>query len=185
MNPKELLTFTLSTPTAWFMELYKLHDAGFTASIAGGCLRDLDNGAPIKDVDIFVNPEPTSVLGDLLGTGLSKFYAYADALGWEQNHAASYTNIGDVEAIWTYTQGGVEYNVILLRKPLNLSQLVSRMDFGICQIAANSEGVVWCSEAYAKDRQNKTFTMMDADREDRSKARFERLQEKYPGWKLA
>ena len=45
----------LNIPQRWRDALTALQDGGFPeAIIAGGALRDLDNGAPVKDVDIFV-----------------------------------------------------------------------------------------------------------------------------------
>jgi hypothetical protein len=184
VNAKEMMTTMVNTPSAWFRELHKLQDAGFTAAIAGGCLRDTDNGAPVKDVDIFVNPQPCSALMEFLGGGQSRFREYALALGWSENQATQYGSLEDVHGIWTYVADGVEYNVILLSKPQSLDSLARRMDFGICQIVSNACGVAWHTEAYAKDRAARTFTVTDADREARSVRRFARLQAKYPGWRL-
>lgn len=158
-------------PRLWFHELSLITACGFTARIAGGCLRDHDNQRPVKDVDIFVNYAP-----DLR--------VLSESFGWTCNPAANYGDIADVAGLWTYVKDGVEFNVIMLDRALSVDELAQRMDFGLCQIVAVDADHVLVTPQYLADLEVRTFTQLDPLRTTRSLRRWERLKLKYPEWEL-
>ena len=175
----------LAIPDQWSEALYNIRwKACDTAVIAGGCLRDLDNGRPVKDIDIFVTHD-------------TKMSRVKDALkknvaDWKR--AVEYGHIevkepkgrrGRVaEAI--EAPGGFPVNVIRLRPDLPTAQSWREHDFGICQIAYDGN-IVESTEYYTYDKENETFGLRYCPSYEvfcQSMKRFQRIHEKYPTWKL-
>lgn len=151
-----------------------------SAFLAGGALRDLDNGRPVKDYDVFFTEDFS--LGALDRALWSISYRYSRSCPGDYMDAAK-----EVKGTYTYsTMGQPELNFILLEKHFNPSSIIDRVDFGICQIGADPMGV-FSTPAYEFDKQNQCFTLTRAESVDgvqRSLKRYERLQQKYQGWRL-
>lgn len=154
-----------------------------SAFLAGGALRDLDNGRPVKDYDVFFTEHDYSLYAlDAVLEGLNYHYrsrcsgAYMDGAAGEV----------DGTSIYYSTDCQPDLNLIQLDKSFNPARIIDRVDFGICQIGYSEIGVV-DTTAYEFDKRNQCFTLTRAESVDgveRSLKRFERLQKKYPGWVL-
>lgn len=197
-------------PWRWSEVLHSLHDFGFSeALIAGGALRDLDNGKPIKDVDIFVagDGRAESELGRLNEAfgyaGTSIFELSQERLAdeypdWNQGVCGVYN--------FTYEDPGAtrimpmpEFQVIVLgdtksreaaRKGDDAFRyaVVNSFDIGFCRLSYDAKkgdfgvGPAF-SDAYLIDQAGKHLTVVKAPNEaqlERTKKRIERLLIKYP-----
>jgi hypothetical protein len=166
----------MQIPAAWENALRLIQTYAPSAVLAGGALRDLDNGKPVKDLDIFVHGYHE--IDTLRLTMRLKQTFDAQYLEGTKDVLAAYKVLNDLEC--------PEINIVHLRAPFTSFQCIERMDFGICQIAYLSNGMVETTAAYDADRRNHTITLMRADDQpgfDWSMRRYERLSKKYP-WPL-
>lgn len=155
-----------------------------TVVLSGGALRDWGHGVPVKDIDLFVAHSERHV---------EAVDASFITRGWSriQNIPPSCEGLGEVVAVLGYAfPGRLDINIVFLAADVDLSPLgiAGRNDFGICQIAAWLEGGEWrfdYTEAFLQDVMEKTFTLTRAGDEARSLRRYERLQVKYPAYRLA
>lgn len=165
-------------PHQWRLKLSELQQDFPEAVIAGGCLRDLIHGVDIKDVDIFI-PNADKVQADLDDYKLQHSTqiirqvkrAYDD---WDE----------DVEEVFTLKIGSLTVDVIGVS--VEPDQIISRFDFGLCQIQYDGIDVYYTKE-FEKDYLTKTFTLLNSDGEDckRSFKRFKKFKDtKYPNHKL-
>jgi hypothetical protein len=166
-------------PTAWISALARAQKVDEGAVLAGGALRDLRHFVEVKDLDIFVGPYATKEALDAAFevTGKSKI----------SSGCAYKLGMTDVLAVYEYNLFGCPtIQVIVLREPVTMNYVLGRIDFGICQIGFDGERVIE-TLAYGVDHQRQTFTLTfcpDANRYQRAITRFERISQKYPGWKL-
>lgn len=184
-------------PKEWHELLARVRTLAPDAHLAGGALRDLDNGRPIKDLDIFtrtsVDPE---ALERVIGT-----HAFSSAIDgqYTDNMIAVETAIryvprctcpsmeDDIISLCA-TDHGSEINLIVLKQEYaDIEKNIRRFDFGICQIALDLGGEVVRTGAYIEDKERNEFTLRVAPNADcfgLSLKRYRRLQEKYARWPL-
>jgi hypothetical protein len=78
-------------------------------------------------------------------------------------------------------------NFILMEPGFNtVEKICGRFDFGICQIGYDG-GKLYRSEDYLHDQELRTFTIVDertGHKLERTYERYDRLVERYPGWRL-
>ena len=174
----------LELPEQWQEVIRRIRGVAPSAVIAGGALRDLDNGREVKDIDVFFTGdlEWPHIMGRLEELGLFTYRSscggsYMDGAADEIDGTATYVSIdGDLP----------ELNLIQLSKDFNPALVIDRCDFGLCQIGYDLRGVVKTPQ-YEYDKANQCFTLTRAESVEgvrRSLKRFERLQRKYEGWKL-
>lgn len=174
-------------PATWHISLQKVRDLFPGAMIAGGALRDLDNGRPVKDIDIFA-PNCTDLeLAKSFAQGLSnkplnvlssENRVNAEGRVYQEWAASDVLAIIDIE--------GEELNYQLICLKCGPEDIIKRIDFGICRIATDGETITRTDEYHA-DRVNACFTIHrcdDTSQFDRSIRRHERLVKKYEGWPL-
>lgn len=171
----------ITLPEAWFNIMAQVRSVLPSAYLAGGAIRDYDNGRPVKDFDVFYTEEVTDI-GALEGA-LKGHYAYKTACPGEYMDAAR-----EVMGTMTYTSlcGLPELNLIQLDKHFNPPDIIERVDFGLCQIGADHLGVEYTA-AYEFDKANQCLTLTRAESVEgvkRSLRRYERLSQKYQGWRL-
>lgn len=147
---------------------------GSPVYLAGGALRDLDNGAEVKDLDFWVYAENLE----------QARHAVRFALGKEPTNRCylEYTTFAEargIQAIDTYEVYYGEVQVIFLTEPLSLHQLLQGFDFGLCQIGVDGFDIAY-TESYLKDRLTQTITITRPDNDERLAKRIARLQDKYP-----
>jgi hypothetical protein len=177
----------LTLPTAWADTLARVRSVLPSAFLAGGALRDLDNGRTVKDLDVFFTEEVYHTWA--LEDGLAKqgyFYksrcsgAYMTDAAGEVDGTTVYEWRGD----FTQGFGQPELNLIQLAPSFNTASIIDRVDFGLCQIGADVLGVI-TTPAYEHDKANQRLTLTRADSVDgviRSIKRYNRLSQKYVGW---
>lgn len=132
--------------------LFRIMGAG-PAYIAGGYFRDIENGRPFKDIDVFLPGEEPSCNDEPLRYDLH----------------------GAVEV----TVSGVTVNVIRLRHRVNLVSTLTRMDIGLCQIGLD-DGKLVATQAYLDDVANKTITVKFPPQNEADHDHITRVAAKYP-----
>ena len=81
-------------------------------------------------------------------------------------------------------QDGAPTQVIGIKGIENVDDLISKFDFGLCQIAYDGEQITY-TNAFIKDFMNRTMTLTHANKYDRSIERYkEWTKKKYKGWKF-
>jgi hypothetical protein len=172
-------------PQLWLQALHTLQMNFPEACIAGGALRDLLCNKPVKDVDVFITGAGrtedevreflVAAFGEPVRVVIGEAFAdYSDAL-----KDVAFT----LEAL---LPDSTPLQIIALNEPVTLESVVERIDFGICRVGTNgSDDLI--TEDFAYDLHHRQFTLrcnFNEPRLARSKARHERLQEKFPGWPL-
>lgn len=177
----------MNIPTLWADLLARIQTLVPTAVLAGGALRDLDNGRPVKDLDVFV-PAGTCMFemeARVYAThrGISAICNgdYIDS-ACEVERTTTFAGRFDFDTLETPP----DLNIICLRTGCDVQLIADRVDFGLCQISWNGR-YLYHSAEYEVDKANHTLTLTRVDSADgfeRSMKRYERLAQKYVGWKL-
>lgn len=150
---------------------------GAPAFVAGGFLRDRDHGVEPKDIDVFLTYTDSALA--------AVRYAFRHWRPFQMIPKNYVDGMNGVEAVLGYELPGFAWpiNIIFLSKEATMETVLSRFDFGLCQIG--TDGVaVYTTDAYDTDKDSRTFTLVSDHSPPRSLRRFERFQEKYPGYKL-
>lgn len=167
-------------PQQWRDVLTTLKLNGFPeAVIAGGALRDLTHGVPVKDVDIFVHH--TSEFDKKLDKA---FPGQWRKLLTESSTDYLNGTFDTVVAVVDLTVDGVTtpIQIIALSVIPTIDAAMARFDFGICQIVYDGSAVQM-TQAFVDDVRGKTFTVIRSDTEEQMKRtlkRWDRFKEKYP-----
>jgi hypothetical protein len=174
----------MNIPQRWLDVLRALQAAGFTeAFIGGGALRDLDNGQPVKDVDIFIRDRAGCTHGVLMAT-LPEL-SIEDCTEFHAEYVTFFPEVGGVyEAFESFD--APPFNIIACAGPEGDHQFLmhhrGRFDLGICRIAHNGHDV-YVEKAYNDDKANKTITVLNP--RERSQERAERIRDRaYHGWTI-
>lgn len=169
-------------PPNYARVLHLIQKSAPEAILAGGAVRDLYHGKPVKDLDIFVHAEGADIwqIEELLTR------AFPDTRRLQlANFSSCYLNTDCASSISFEIRsllGPVELNVIHLNGQPTHMTVLRRMDFGICQIGVCKWHLFFTPE-FVEDAKNKTFTVTRCDHEaglERTLQRWERLREKYP-----
>ena len=168
----------IELPETWSSLLSLLRTVLPSAYLAGGAIRDFDNGRIVKDFDVFFTEGRASI--DTVEGALMGLYAYKNGCPFLEYMGAA----REVMSTQTYRSltGLPELNLILLKKEFNPASIIERVDFGLCQIGADPLGVEYTA-AYEFDRANECFTLTRAESVEgviRSLKRYDRLKQKYP-----
>jgi hypothetical protein len=155
------------------------------AVAGGGILRDLYLDRPYKDIDIFANANDASdekLLGLLAELGFKCKMVVS-------NEATEYLSFTDVASVIEATHSSLPVPVQVIRVASNNQsgeRLIERLDLGPCQIGMDCLGHYWHTVQFWEDVSERTFTVTRTEGRDieRSTKRFERLSQKYVGWKL-
>lgn len=170
--------FGVFVPFAWDQALRTVQTVHPEAVLAGGALRDLILGGPIKDLDIFVGPIETN-----LDEVLTIRYGWRRIKQCNMSYCALHTPISTV---LTYSVPGLEYEVQIVQLT-NLDtphDVIARMDFAACQVGYCSPSHWVYTPDALKDFLNRTITMREPDdstQELRSWKRGVRFEQKYGG----
>ena len=153
------------------------------AIVAGGCLRDTIMHRPVNDIDVFV-PEDD---------------VWRARRAIRETHPECVRSIPEPYFVFNTEVRSVDYYAPksgVVWPPVNIigvtngtctpEQQLERFDFGICRVAF--DGVrLWKDLAFDRDQRDETFSLLVSQstrQREYSLARYERLQEKYAGWKL-
>lgn len=165
--------------------LASLHAHGFSeAIVAGGAIRDLDNGkeATVKDIDVVIFDRPNYLLD--LRMALRDFNHKVAV----PENVANYLSFENVSCVHEFSEeGGIPVQVVVSRHPRSAYEILERHDFGICQIGFNGRSIIKTT-AYEADKYQSCFTLVrcrDIQDYARSVGRHARLTaSKYHGWPL-
>lgn len=164
-------------PKPWRSALASIQTLYPSAVIAGGCLRDREAGVKVKDIDIFVPCDDTSIQhGRNVEHALKKD-------GWRDVkviHDKTYNNSRISMSIETVFPGCPAINVVVA--PYTLAEF----DFGCCQIEFDGKRILRTRD-YHIDVRHKVFRLIPKCTDSefvRSLNRWARLKEKFPEWTL-
>jgi hypothetical protein len=167
-------------PAPWLGVLAAIQAIAPEAHIAGGALRDLDNGRPVKDIDIFI-PAEKDVAVSLLLLELG----FERTVGLDLSSMAGADPAVSLSIEW-HKEGHLPVNTVFLTRGTAVADNLARLDLGLCQIAFDGQCLLK-TNAYRDDQADQFFTIVRADNQtqlDRTYGRYERLRKKYPGWAL-
>lgn len=157
------------------------------AVVAGGFMRDVRNGRPVKDVDIFVrplNPNEYAEITRLINVTHPDPEPYTlegvDYFVWEPW----------VRRVTEYSSddGWPAVNLIEIDIPRDrpfMQALLNRFDFGLCRIAWDGT-LAFNGVGYQEDVDSEEITLLRSENQaqfDRSMQRYARLAQKYD-WPL-
>jgi hypothetical protein len=167
---------------SWSDALKAIQQLRPDAVIGGGCLRDLDNGREVKDVDIFVFGTRDDHLVDLHVELTNTGYEVAsiDPGNWYPVGDGNDV-VGFFEMPWG---GGPPLQIIMVNHPT--ANIVDRFDFGICKIAYDGAQLI-VDEHYKQDKAVKEFRLRRSRTNDELAAsvhRYARPARKYEGWRF-
>jgi hypothetical protein len=189
----------LAIPITWKGALAIVKRAAPEAVMAGGCLRDLDNGRPVKDIDIFVEcrTRRRAEALDGLRNRLVAMGIDCDEVDQEKVYPVGHGNdvVGFFEARFEGLSIPVQVIMIDVTPPSRLpcgddldddvvARVLGRIDYGICRIAFDGSNVTAGPE-YRADRELQVFRLRQDRREGELSAsvhRYARLSRKYEGW---
>ena len=173
--------FGKTVPPQWLDVLSLVHSLSPEALLAGGCIRDLVLGGPVKDLDIFVDASSDDHWSDLCSV-LQFRHGWCPVTQINADYVASMRS--EVAKVVGFRVPGfpLEVQIIGLKTLLYPMDALNRMDFGACQIGMSHHQHVFYTPAAHKDLTERRITMLepgDATQELRSLRRAERFAEKY------
>ena len=169
----------MNLPARVAVALFDLQRIEPEAGISGGYLRDIANGKPPKDIDVFC-----PLLTETKRTSLSKVFP-----GAKQEPYSAWLDYatGEVEAVWDLgLVDGLPFQLIELKVGLSPVERFKFNDFAICQLWHDGFSMQ-ASKAALQDIAYNTFTLTQCENQkefDRSMRRWERLKAKYPDHSL-
>lgn len=164
------------------------------AIVAGGAIRDLITGKPIKDIDVWVEWRRGQTDEDIA-------CALRAALGWPRHEilipsaVTEYACVGDrfaqIRTVINFSMDGEDgvatpVQVVVLNRPVTMEAVLGRFDFGFCRAGYDGTDIITTSE-FEADYGNHTMTVLRCgSREElrRSLHRYMRLVGKYRGYRL-
>jgi hypothetical protein len=179
----------ITIPASWGILLRTVRDVCPSAVLAGGALRDWDNGRPVKDLDIFIAAdgmdEALAAIARLTRAGFEvSFDETGEETAYPEDQNLEVILVADV-----LNRRPTALPVQLIFTAWDTSQIVERFDYGICRLAYDGERFVRPPE-YDEDKAAQVFRL----RRDRptpismrgSIRRYARLvNSKYAGWDWA
>ncbi len=185
----------MDVPVKWRNALAAVQAGGFPeAVIAGGALRDLDHNKPVKDVDVFVVDRGDATLA-MLNKAL---HGAGNVLGSDDANTES-GSVDRLSTVIDYTpvdENEPPIQVIVMPASLYagspddpsvfLQYMLDDFDIGLCRIGFDGKSVIR-TEEYERDVADGTITILKAESVTelgRSRARAERIGQKYPDHKI-
>lgn len=174
----------LDVPKPWLELLQRYQDMGFIdACIAGGALRDLHLGVPIKDLDVWL-PDTPSEWPTRLIEGRPKHMKMKLLSHTEFEGFGGSENVRIRQSlIWKVSFSPGIVNEIVTTDAA-LGAIMRSFDFRVCEIGCNADGFVWATDGYKNDIANKTLTFNPERDWNKCKDHRERLEAKFPTWEV-
>jgi hypothetical protein len=153
-----------------------------TAVIAGGCLRDRDNGREVKDIDIFIRAHAMQVVDG----HIAAFRKAGFEIDFAPSEKTAYPEDQNLEVVALADVRDHPLPVQLIFVNWDTANIIERFDYGICRLSFDGVTITRPPE-YDEDREARVFRL----RRDRPTAvsmrgsihRYARLSsEKYQGW---
>lgn len=161
------------------------------AYIAGGSIRDLELGAVVKDVDVFINVTAKDdfvvrVQQIIYGLGiLDKNVIRFDGDYQDPKTGENVDGLdNEVGLVVKLKTDNFSYDIIGRKGIDSLDKVVAQFDLGICQIGYDGN-TIQCSENYIRDKACKTITILKPMKFGTNGwAHMVRVAEKYKSYKL-
>ena len=172
---------TLVIPEQWKEILSAVQVNHPQAIIAGGALRDLWHGKPIKDVDIFVPVKECS--DDLYVDQIIALDPYAEKVAssiyGQSQEGEPQPGFRHIHVIWRLNIDGVIYEVIFIED--RGEDLISVFDLSLAQIGYDGQSLR-TTAAFNQTVFDKVIRVLNVNRADRGIKRLRRVLEKYPDY---
>lgn len=167
-------------PQVWADMLFKVQGELPSAVIAGGALRDLWHGKPIKDVDIFIPVKAEDVDLDAIERKVLAIHPYAELVQtslYGQCGNAATPGFRNIFAIWRLTVDGTIYELIFIE---DVGEILHEVfDISICQIAFDGE-LLHVGKEFQRSVDDGVIRVCNTNRADRQVKRLRRVMDKYP-----
>ncbi|MCQ4158768.1 hypothetical protein NON00_02350 [Roseomonas sp. GC11] len=164
--------------TKRLLQIIQQHDP--SAAIVGGYLRDLAAGVKPKDVDIFIT---RAGLRSLLGSWQGMTPLVLEGYGGGAMRA-------EVAEVWEYSPlmpFPLPVQIIVLREPLPLSEVIHRVDFDFCRVGYGGTGKLLLGHGFEAAISTRTATYCGPDDPKqlaRSARRVRRWETRFTGWRF-
>ena len=171
---------TNQIPQVWCDMLHKIQGELPSAVIAGGALRDLWHGKPIKDVDVFIPVRAEDVDLDAIKRKVIAIHPYAELIQtslYGQRGNSAQPGFRNIFAIWRMTIDGTIYELIFIEDMGE--QLHEVFDISICQIMFDGE-LLHVSREFDRSIQDGVIRVCNTNRADRQVKRLRRVMDRYP-----
>lgn len=174
----------MKIPYEWKATLDYIREHCPEAVIGGGCLRDLDNGREIKDIDIFVSGSRMQHLEDLHKKLTHDGACEVSDIDYDQVYPVGEGN--DVVGHFEVEFEDITEPVQIIMVNFDCSKITDRFDYGICRISYDGQNV-YRSPDYEADKRDQVFRLC-LQRCGQGLAssvhRYARLVRKYEGWRF-
>ena len=167
-------------PQVWSDMLHKVQGELPSAVIAGGALRDLWHGKPIKDVDIFIPMQADEVDLEAIERKVLAIYPYSELVltsMYGQKGDVATPGFRNIFAIWRMTVDDVIYEMIFIEDMGE--NMIEVFDISICQIMFDGELLHTTSE-FNRTISDGVIRVCNTNRADRQVKRLRRVMDKYP-----
>lgn len=167
-------------PQVWADMLHKVQGELPSAVIAGGALRDLWHGKPIKDVDIFIPMQADEVDLEAIERKVLAIYPYSELVltsMYGQKDDVATPGFRNIFAIWRMTVDDVIYELIFIEDMGE--NMIEVFDISICQIAFDGHEIHITDEFYRSVKDG-VIRVCNTNRADRQVKRLRRVMDKYP-----
>jgi hypothetical protein len=175
-------TTDMKLPRSWLDVITRIRSqSGWEeTALAGGCLRDLDLGRPIKDVDIFLpvilSPPPFDILKNLFRG------VFVDEIVHVPGQNSAVSNGIQVLSHYQFRINGWRFEITQKAEPFTALNIIDSFDLGFCMICLDRNNQVYRSPEYLKDAAHQTITIV-RQTGGREREHAQRLQDlKYPNW---
>lgn len=167
-------------PQVWADMLHKVQEELPSAIIAGGALRDLWHGKPIKDVDIFITLKEDEVDLEAIERKVLHIYPYAELVltsMYGQRGNTATPGFRNIFTIWRMTVDDVIYELIFIE---DRGEIVHEVfDISLCHIAFDGE-MLHVGKEFQRTVDDGVIRVCNTNRADRQVKRLKRVMEKYP-----
>jgi hypothetical protein len=156
------------------------------AICAGGALRDITFGKPVKDIDVFIPPVmDIEAFREAIPDDWGAFVAApsAQVAAYRENFGPRVRELWRMSNTLFESEFDLPVEIIVMDRKYEVGELLADFDLGFCQIAVTPDGEVVTTETFRRDAAENTATCLlqpDDPRMPRSVERGHRLMAKYP-----
>lgn len=185
-----MITKNIVVPKAWD-DIYKQVKEQYPdALMAGGCLRDLENHRPVKDIDIFVCVPKVRDNRDWDSFETGTIFNPVTIKGYTPNEAAVETSFAPdntIKAATVYESAdGLPVNIIYVHSDIEPRDRLDNFDFGFNKIGYDGN-TVFAHTDYSDDVLHRRMTLRRIENSEqviKSLQRAQKFQEKYHKWNV-
>jgi hypothetical protein len=180
--PVQSVQSSLVLPPSWGSVLSRIRcqPSWMCSTIAGGALRDLDNGRPVKDVDIFV-----PYLGDNETALMGLERALPNIFIMEVEHSVHNASQIGREGIshFHFEVDGWKFEISQITDQFDHISLLDRFDIGLCMISLTSLDDTYRTAYYFSDKHKQQISVVRKTG-GRELEHATRIKQKYTDWTI-